>query len=203
MLIQASQLIGTPILSVQASGKIAEVTGIIIDPDSLKTIGFYVGGGIVGKSDANILDLKSIREYSKLGMVIDSDDELLMKSDVVKIEKVVELNFNLINLKVETKKGSKLGHVADYTLDSLDFMVQQLIVKRPLFKSFLDSELTIPRREIVEVTDYKIVVKDEEKVIKARAENEDFIPNFVNPFRKTEQDLAPADTRTPDDKDTE
>ncbi len=199
MLVQASQLIGTPILSVQASGKIAEVTGIIIDPDSLKTVAFYVGGGIIGKSSANILDLKSIREYSKLGMVIDTEEELLEKSDVVKIEKIIDLNFSLDNLKVETKKGSKLGHVTDYTLDTLDFMVQQLIVKRPLFKSFLDSELTIPRREVVEVTDYKIIVKDEEKVIKARAEKEDFIPNFVNPFRKTEQDLAPADTKNPAD----
>ena len=188
MLVSASQLIGTPILSVQASGKIAEVTGLIIDPDSLKTIAFRVGGGIVGKSPANILDVKSIREYSKFGMVIDSEDELIEPSDVVKIE---------------TKKGSNLGHVADYTLDALDFMVQQLIVKRPLFKSFLDPELTIPRREIVEITDYKVIVKDEEKVIKARAEKEDFIPNFVNPFRKTEQVHSPADTKTPADKDTE
>ena len=201
MLVQASQLIGTPILSVQASGKIAEVTGIIIDPDTLKTIAFYVGGGVIGRSSANILDIKSVREYSKLGMVIDTEEEFLEKSDVVKIEKVIDLKFDLTNLKVETKKGSKLGHIIDYTMDTLDFMVQQLIVKRPLFKSFLDSELTIPRREIVEVTDYKVVVKDEEKVIKERAENEDFIPNFVNPFRKTEQDLAPADTESPAGKD--
>ena len=198
MLVSASQLIGTPILSVQASGKIAEVTGLIIDPDSLKTIAFRVGGGVVGKGPANILDVKSIREYSKFGMVIDSEDELIEPSDVVKIEKILGLNFDLINLKVETKKGSNLGHIADYTLDALDFMVQQLIVKRPLFKSFLDPELTI-----VEITDYKVIVKDEEKVIKARAEKEDFIPNFVNPFRKTEQVHSPADTKTPADIDTE
>ena len=203
MLVSASQLIGAPILSVQASGKIAEITGIIIDPDSLKTLGFYVGGPLIGKSPANILDIKSVREYSKYGIVIDSADDFFEKSDVVKIEKIIDLNFDLLNLKVETKKGSKLGHITDYTMDTLDFVVQQLIVKRPLLKSFLDSELTIPRREIVEVTDYKVVVKDEEKVIKARAEKEDFIPNFVNPFRKTEQDLAPADTKSPAGKDTE
>lgn len=203
MLIQASQLIGTPILSVQASGKIAEVTGLIIDPDSLKTIAFRVGGGVVGKGPANILDVKSIREYSKFGMVIDSEDEFIEPSDVVKIEKILGLNFDLINLKVETKKGSNLGHITDYTLDALDFMVQQLIVKRPIFKSFLDPELTIPRREIVEITDYKVIVKDEEKVIKARAEKEDFIPNFVNPFRKTEPVHSPADTGTPADTDSQ
>ena len=63
-----------------------------------------------------------------------------------------------------------------------------------LFRS-ADPELTIPRTEIVEITDYKIIVKDEEKTIKDRAENEDFIPNFVNPFRNQEN-LTPAGDRS-------
>ena len=68
-------------------------------------------------------------------------------------------------------------------------------------KSLMDPELTIPRKEIIEVTDYKVIVKDEEKVIKEKAEKEDFIPNFVNPFRKSEQDLSPADNQNPADID--
>ena len=43
----------------------------------------------------------------------------------------------------------------------------------------------------------------EEKTIKARAEKEDFIPNFVNPFRNSEQGFAPADNQNLADKDTE
>ena len=70
-------------------------------------------------------------------------------------------------------------------------------------KSFSDPELTIPRKEIVEVNDYKVIVKDEEKVIKKKAAHEDFIPNFVNPFRTQEQDLSPVRTKTPADQDTE
>ena len=42
-------------------------------------------------------------------------------------------------------------------------------------------------------TDYKIIVKDEEKVLKRRAEKEDFIPNFVNPFRTQGQELSSVD----------
>ena len=73
-----------------------------------------------------------------------------------------------------------------------------------MLKSFLDPELTIPRREIVEITDTKVIVKDDEKTIRTKATTEDFVPNFVNPFRKTERpDLAPADTKTPADTDTE
>lgn len=192
MLVYNSNLIGTPILSVEAGGPIGQIASVIVNPDNLQIIAFKLVGSVINPS-RNILDTKSIREYSNLGMVIDSIDELASPSDIVKIEQVLKLNFDLLTLKVETKKGSKLGHLVDFTINSDDFLVQQIIVRRPLVKRFLDPELTIPRKEIVEVTDYKIIVRDEEKTIKSRAENEDFVPNFVNPFRKTEPGYAPTD----------
>ncbi len=203
MLIYASRLIGAPVLSVQAGGRIATIAEPIVDPDTLKIIAFKLAGPFVAKSNAKMLDVKSIREYSHYGIVIDDVDELIEKDDVIKISKVLDLNFNLNGLKVETKKGSKLGKIENYTVTSEDFVVQQLIVKRPVIKSFVDPELTISRKEIIEITDYKVIVKDEEKVIKEKAANEDFVPNFVNPFRKSEQDFAPADTENLADKDTE
>lgn len=203
MLIASTKLIGSPILSMQASGPIGRITKPIVDPDHLKIIAFYTEGGPIPRSGANILDVSSIREYSKYGIVIDSIDELVDPEDVIKISKILELNFNLIGLKVETKKGSKLGKISDYVVNSNDFIVQQIIVKRPTLKSFLDPELTIHRREIIEITDYKVIVKDEEKVLKEKAAKEDFIPNFVNPFRDSTQGFAPADTKIPADKDTE
>ncbi len=203
MLISVSKLIGTPVLSVQASGPVAIIDSAIVDPDSLKIIGFHLSGPLVHHSPANILDTTSIREFSPLGCVVDSVDEFVEPSDVIKIDKVLSLNFDLIGLKVETKKHTNLGRVASYTVTSEDFTVQQLIVQRPLIKSFLDPELTIPRSEIIEITDYKVIVKDEERTIKERAQKEDFIPNFVNPFRNSEQVLAPNHMETPADTNTE
>lgn len=200
MLVTSSRFIGTTVLSVQAGGPIASVSDIIVDPDNLKIIGLKLSGPLV--RGANILDINSVREYSEYGMVIDGIDELVAPGDVIKIEKVLSLNFNLIGLKVETKKHTKLGHIIDYTLDPNAFIVRQIIVKRPLIKSFVDPELTISRNEIIEVNDYKIIVKDEEKTLKSRAEHEDFIPNFVNPFRKSEQAPSPAETKTLDERDS-
>ena len=197
MLISYSRLIGTPILSIQAGGPIATIKNAIIDPNNLKILGFNLEGPLLNRTDATILDIRSVREYSQLGMVIDDIEELVAPDDVIKIQKVLELNFDLINLKVKTKKGTKLGHLIDYTVTSEDFVVQQIIVKRPLVKALVDPELTISRKEIVEITDYEVIVKDEEKVLKARAEKEDFVPNFVNPFR--EQGFAPAKTENKKD----
>lgn len=197
MLVTNSHLIGTPILSIQAGGPIATIKSAIVDPNDLKILGFYLEGPLLNGTDATILDVRSIREYSHLGMVIDNIEELVAPDDVIRIQNVLELNFDLINLKVRTKKGTKLGHLIDYTVTSEDFIVQQIIVKRPLVKAFVDPELTISRKEIVEITDYEVIIKDEEKTLKARAEKEDFVPNFVNPFR--EQGFAPAETEK--DKD--
>lgn len=188
MLVYASKLIGTPIFSVQAGGAITNVSSAIIDPNDLKIIGLKVN------APGGILDVNSIREYSQYGIVIDSDDEIVTPDDIIKIKDILALNFELVGLKVETKKGTKLGKIIGFSFNSDDFMVQQIIVKRPTIKSFVDPELTIHRREIVEIDDYKVVVKDEEKVIKARSEKEDFVPNFVNPFREKRPGFAPADT---------
>lgn len=200
MLVTNSRLIGTPILSVQAGAPIAKVSGTIVDPNDLKIIAFRLSGPLASRGQ-NLLDVRSIREYSNFGMVVDSAEEFAAPGEIVHIDKVLSLNFDLLNLKVETKKGSKLGKVIDFTVTSEDFIVQQIIVKRPAIKALIDPELTISRKEIVEVTDYKVIVKDEEKVLKARAEKEDFVPNFVNPFRNHEPGFAPADNQTPADKD--
>lgn len=195
-----SRLISAPVLSVQAGGPIGKITSTIIDPNDLKIIAFRLEGPLVNKQQ-NLLDARSIREYSNYGFVIDDIDELIGPDDVIKISDILKLNFDLLNLKVETKKGSKLGKVQDFTVTSEDFIVQQIIVKRPAVKALLDPELTISRKEIVEITDYKVIIKDEEKVLKQKAEKEDFVPNFVNPFRESQPGFAPADTKNPDAQD--
>jgi uncharacterized protein YrrD len=199
MLVANTRLIGTKVLSVQTGAPIGQIVKPIVDPSTFKIIAFELAGPLI--REANYLTTDSIREYSHFGMVADSIDELVSPSDVVRLEEVLSLNFSLTGLKVETKKGSKLGHILDFTISSDDYMVAQIIVKRPLIKSFNDSTLVISRKEIVEVTDYKIIVKDEESTLKSRAAKEDFIPNFVNPFRNSELSPSPAHTETPGDKD--
>ena len=201
MLVMNSRLIGAPVLSVQAGGPIGRIVDAIVDPDNLSVIAFHVDGPPINKQQ-NILDVRSVREYSSYGFVIDDIDELVFPDDIIRINNILKLNFNLLSLKVETKKGSKLGKVQDFTLTSEDFIIQQIIVKRPMIKSLNDPELTIPRSEIVEITDYKIIVKEEEKTIKKKAEKQEFVPNFVNPFRESQPGFAPADTKTPDAQDS-
>ena len=187
MLISSSKLLGAPVLSLEVGGAISRISDIVVDPNTLKIIAFHLNGGAAPRTGANYLTASSVREYSPYGIVIDSASELVAPEDVVKISDILQLNFNLIGLKVESKHHHKIGKVIDYTATSDNFTVQQIIVKRPALKSFTDSELTIHRREIVEITDYKIIVKDEAKVLKDRDEKEDLVPNLVILFLRSEQ----------------
>jgi len=196
MLINTSRLINCPILSLHIGGRVANVTEVVIDPDSLKIIACRVEGPLVGKEVGDILPMTSVREFSRLGMIIDSTDELVESDEIIRIRDVLALNFNLVGLKVETKKGTKLGKVADSTVSPDNWQIQQLIVQRPLLKSFIDPELTISRSQIIEVNDYKVIVKDGEAKVKEEVRAE-FSPNFINPFR--EPDFAPE----PSSKETD
>ena len=191
MLIRSTRLIHFPVLSLHVGRRIAEVVEPIVDPHDLKIIAYRVSGPLVGREVGDILLLSSVREFSRLGMIIDSADELVEKDDVVRVQEILKLNFNLIGLKVYTKKGSKLGKVIDYTVEPESGQIQQLIVQRPLLKAFIDPELTISRREIIEVTDYKVIVKDEEAKIRQTAKT-DFVPSFINPFREPDFASEPS-----------
>ena len=180
-----SKLINYPVLSLHVGGPIARTSRAVVNPDNLKVIAYELSLTALSDEEAGeILETSDVREFSNIGMIVDSDGVFVNKGDVIKLDKILELNFDLVGLKVETKKGSKLGKVIDYTVNTDNFSVLQLIVRRPAIKAFIDPELVIPRKEIVEIDDYKIIVKDEEDKIKKRAIKEDFIPNFVNPFRE-------------------
>ncbi len=186
MLINASKLLGYPILSLHMGGPIAWVYSEIVDPEKMKIVAFYVEGPAIKNNPevGDIMEASDVREFSDLGMIVDSEDDFVNEGEVKKLDKVLALNFSLYGLKVVTKKGTKLGKIVDFVVDTDNYMVHQLVVKRPVVKAFLDPELIIPRKEILEIDDYKIVVKDEEEKIRKRATHEDFVPNFVNPFRE-------------------
>lgn len=185
MLISSNRLIGTPVLSLHLGGPIGRVTSEIVDPEDLKIVALNVDGPQTGDGDhGDILDVRSVREFSNIGMIIDSIDDLVSEGDVVKFDKIIELNFNVVGLEVKTKRGIKLGKITSYTFDPETMQIMQFIVKRPFVKSFLDPELIIGRSQIKEVNDYELIVKDEEEKIKKESGKKDFVPNFVNPFRE-------------------
>ncbi len=181
MLIEGSKLLNYPILSLHTASKIAEVKALIIDPNFLKVVAFEINAD--SSKQRLFLETASVREFSKMGMIVDSDEEFVEQGDVIKLKEMIELGFTLENMKVLSKKKTMLGRVEDFIVTTDDFRVMQLIIKRPIYKSLIDPELVIGRSEIHEINDTEIIIKSEESTIMKKSGALDFVPNFVNPFK--------------------
>ena len=181
MLIEGSKLLKYPILSLHTASRIAEVKSLVIDPNFLKVVAFEISA--VSSRQRLFLEASSVREFSKMGMIVDSDEEFVEKDDVIKLKETIDLGFSLDNMKVVSKKKAMLGRIEDFIINTEDFQIMQLIVKRPIYKALIDPELVIGRSDIHEINDREIVVKSEEGTIMKKSGTLDFVPNFVNPFK--------------------
>ena len=191
MLMVGSDMLNMPVLSFHVGGQIAVTDAAIIDPEDLSVRAYHLGGPLIASDPeiGDVLDTRDIREVGTDGAIIDSTDVLVTADQVMRIKEILDLNFDLIGLKVVTKQGKKLGKVVDYTIDSSTFSIYQIIVQRPFMESFLDPQLTINRSQIIELDDYTITIKHDKqnvkvpKVTEAKEKAQDLKQNFENPFR--------------------
>ena len=185
MLLPSTRFIDTPVMSLQTGSELGRTVRPIINPRELSIVAFELHG-INLDYDPSLLRINDIREIGPMGMIIDSSDELISVSDVIKIKEIYELNLELVGLKVIDDKKRNIGKVTGFTLDASSFFIQQLQVKRPLLKSFGDTEFLIHRSQVVKITDDYLVVKSPD-IRHKEAVAEPTGQMFENPFRKPAQ----------------
>ena len=186
MLLPSTRFIDTPVMSLQTGSELGRTVRPIINPRELSIVAFELHG-INLDFDPSLLRINDIREIGPMGMIIDSSDELISVSDVIKIKEIYELNFELVGLKVIDDKKRNVGKVTGFTLDASSFFIQQLQVKRPLLKSFGDTEFLIHRSQVVKITDDYLLVKSPDIRHKEAVAEPTGGQMFENPFRKPAQ----------------
>jgi uncharacterized protein YrrD len=184
MLLAGSRLIDAPVMGLQTGGELARSSRAIIDPKNLQIIGYELNGPLLD-NHPSVLRVADVREFSDIGIIVDSSDEFVSPSDIIKLNDIFELHFHLEGMSVMDEKKQKLGKVNGYTLDTTSFMIQQLSVKRPLLKSLNDTELLIHRSQITEINDRAIVVHSEATIPEPLLES--VRTAYTNPFRKRTQ----------------
>lgn len=181
MLILGSRLLHTPVMSLQTGTRLAETVTPVIDPSNLRILAYEVDGPLLSEKPA-FVRTNDIREYGRLGMIIDSNDELIGLEDVIQIKKIYNLRFPLIGIPVIDEHKRKLGKVDDYTLDTGDFLIQQINVRRGFIMGITDTGLLINRSQIIEINNDAIIVKAP-SVKSAEPVMEAIRGEFANPFR--------------------
>lgn len=181
MLVNAEKFINTPVMSLQTGSELARTASPVINPYDLSIVAYELSGPQLDQNPS-LLRVADIREVGPLGIIIDSSDELISPSDVIKIKELYEMSFSPDGIKVIDDHRKTVGKVIGYTIEAGLFTIQQLRVKRPLLLSFSDVELLIHRSQIIHIDVNKIVVKSPD-IRKTQAIPE-AAQTFENPFRK-------------------
>ncbi len=180
MILLGSSLKNAPVMSIQSGSEIARTRMPVIDPGVLAIVAYEVSESMMEKT--HLLRVADVRELSDIGLIVDSEEEFLEPEDVIKLNEIYEKHFQLVGIAVTDEKQRKLGKVVDFTLETGNFVIQQLTVRRPLLKSLSDTELLIHRSQIIEINNDSIVVHSEAKA--PEPELHEVVGSYVNPFRK-------------------
>ncbi len=180
MLILGSRIANTAIMSLQTGSRIGQAIRPIIDPASLKIFAYEIDGPLLDEHPS-FLRTTDIREMGPVGMIVDSSQELVGLDDIIKLKELYELRFTMIGMAVIDTTHHKLGKIEDYTIETGDFVIQQLSVKRGVIRGITNTGLLIHRSQIVEINDKFIVVQStaKEKPVASKP----VILDYVNPFR--------------------
>jgi uncharacterized protein YrrD len=189
MLILGSRLLNSPVMSLQTGTRLASTIKPIIDPATLRILAYEVDGPLLTEKPS-FVRTDDIREYGRLGMIIDSTDELIGLEDVIRIQKIYTLQFPLIGIQVIDEHKRKLGKVDDYTLDTGDFLIQQLNVRRGFLKGITDTGLLVNRSQILEINNTSIIVKAP-SIKSVEPVMQTIRGEFSNPFRSVKPQTGP------------
>lgn len=158
MLQLSAALVNKSVLSLRTGAPIASILAPIFNPNNLKIEGFYCRDHFDKKE--LVLLYQDIRDIIPNGYVVNDLDVLVEAGDLVRLKKVLELNFELIGKQVVTVSKHKVGKVSDYATEMETMFIQKIYVSQSILKSFTGGSLSIDRSQVQEITPRRIVIND-------------------------------------------
>ena len=158
MLQLSSKLFNVPILSLRSQGPVGTALEPIINPNNLKIEGWFAVDRFSGQK--LILPVGEVREFMRGGLAVNDHDAMTEPDEMVRLQKVIQINFSLIGKLVMTEKRKKIGKVTDFAFDPTSMYIQNLYVSQRGLKAFAGDDRVIGRGQIVQISDRAIVVRD-------------------------------------------
>lgn len=180
MLISLAELVDIPVMSLQTGTEVASTLEPIIDPANLDILAYELEGSSLDIEPA-FLRVQDIRELSDVGFIIDSSEELVSLDDIVIHAALYKNPLQLEGMRVVDDTGLQLGKVESAIMNTTTFRIEQLQVKLPLFKRFIETNLLINHAQIKNVKDDTVIVRS--GTIKEKQTETASRKRVVNPFR--------------------
>ena len=152
------EYVNTPVMGIRGGRRLSLTLEPIINPHKLSVYGFYCEDRASGID--KILLAEDIREFSDVGIIIDSEDNLTDPSDLVRDEDIIDMRFEIISKRLVSQSGKKLGRVEDYAIDDISYRIEKIYGKPLALKTLSTNDYIIGRRQIASVNQDEIIVKD-------------------------------------------
>lgn len=144
-------------MSLRTGGEVAIAHTPIINPHNLKIEGWYCKDHF--SKETLVLLGQDIRDVINQGFVVDDHDVLAQPQDLIRLAKILALDFSLVGKPVYAAK-QRLGKVSDFAVEVESLFIQKIYVSQPLVKNFSGGTLSVDRNQIIEITNRKIVIQD-------------------------------------------
>lgn len=158
MLLLSESILNRPVMSLRTGGTIATSTSIIVNPDNLKIEGLFCSAK-ESKKDLVLL-FQDIRNIVSKGIVVNDHEALSTPEILIRLKKILDINYQLLGKNVVTVSKSRVGKVKDFALEAETFYIQKLYVTKSLVTNLMGEQLSVDRSQIVEITDNNIVIQD-------------------------------------------
>lgn len=155
----STKLYDVPLFSIRSGGRIGTVTSPIINPHNLHIDGFYCTTPR-DETPMVLVDI-DVRDISTRGIIINDHQDLTDPKDLVRLKKVLELQFDLIN-KNAVVNNKKVGKITQFAIDIESLFIQKFYARPRGWQSFKTDSLTFDRSNVVEVTESAVVFKGPE-----------------------------------------
>lgn len=152
------QLIGKPVMSLRTGGPIATILDVIVNPHNLKIEGWFVDDP--ARRQRRIVLSQDIRDILDQGFVVNDHESLSDIEELVRLNSILKLAFELVGKAVVSEDKKRLGKVNDYAFEKNGYFIQKLYIGQSLWKSFSGGSAIVDRTQIIEINNRKIVVKE-------------------------------------------
>ncbi len=157
MLILQSRLSQMPVASIQVSHRIGYVNGFVLQPKDLKVAALIVESPI--SKQPLFLYVEDIVELRPKGVLINHNEQLMEADGLVRLEKLLDTNFQIIGKKVIDENKRRVGTATDFVINANGWLVQKIHAEPSLVRMLNRPDRVIDRRQVIRVSDKEIVVK--------------------------------------------
>lgn len=159
MHIRFSIALGTPVMDDEAARVVAKISGIQIQPDTARIVGFFVDVPGLFSSGRLFLSTADIVAWGTV-VHVRSQDVIVPAEEIIRLQSLLADGRTIIGQPIVTKESHKyLGVCKDVQFDTRHLTVEWLF---PCKYWFL-AQTPIPVSEVIEVTLRAIVVKEPQR----------------------------------------